>query len=124
MSYSVSVGDQDIGNITWNVMGMFVFAFTRKPYRRECDGIARTKRRIEIADNKITRFRELDGCVASDVLPMLEQAFIHMSAKENKEEYEVMNPKNGWGNHMLTLQFLGRLVDACRLCPTERIDVR
>ena len=122
MSYSIYINGYD-DNVTWNVMPMFIFAFTGRPWRQEIDSTARAKQRTNVIDDAITQFRELDGRICGDVLPFLEQALLHMRAEENREAYEAMNAENGWGTHGSTLCFLRRLVNACREYPAEKIDI-
>jgi len=121
VSYSISIGDYH-SSVTWNVMPMFVLAFTGRQWRRRVDRDMRAREREEI--NQITQFKELCGLVAGEVLPFLEASLRHMSDEGNKEEYQSLNAKNGWGTHKRTLEIFTKMVEACREFPEERISIR
>lgn len=52
-----------------------------------------------------------DGKKASETLPILNQAILHMSA--NADEYRKLNPANGWGSYEGALTFLKEWRDFC-----------
>jgi len=123
VSYDFHIGEHSY-NITWNVMPMFVFAFTGRPWSASNDREARQHQRDEAANDTITQFKHLNGRVAKDVLPFLVKALLHMSNEEHREVYKSMNAKNGWGTHATTLTIFTKMVQACRENLDETITIR
>lgn len=79
------------GNHTWNIAPMFYKAF-------------------ESTGNK-EGLRSLDGQKCSVVTSVIQMALDHM--KNNPDEYEILNPKNGWGSYESAMGFLGDILENC-----------
>jgi len=84
----------------------------------------KAKREVEIFDSNITYnlgkmyykcidggFKALDGMVCEKAIPILNKAIEDMVV--NKEEYEKLNPANGWGTYDGLLKELKRMRDCC-----------
>jgi hypothetical protein len=42
---------------------------------------------------------------------------------EHAEEYELLNPDNGWGDYEGAVYFLKDILDACKNYPNARIEI-
>lgn len=62
-----------------------------------------------------------DGKKASETLPILHQAILHMS--NNGPEYIQLNPANGWGSYEGALKFLKEWREICEQHPDMLIGV-
>ena len=82
------------------------------------------KRTIEIFDRNITYnlskmyykcipggFKALDGMSCKEALPILQKAINDLI--ENQEEYEKLNPENGWGTYDGLLQAIKDMRNCC-----------
>ena len=87
---------EEIGNYTFNVGGMWRKALGHS-------------------------LMELNDRNAGDTLPALDKAVAEMES--NPEEYEAMNPPNGWGSYEGALNFLRRLQTGCKEHPKTKIVV-
>lgn len=96
----------------------------------------KAKRMVEVYEDNITYnlapmyykcidenlgFRLLDGMKCKDAIPLLNHAIDDLI--ENKEEYEKLNPKNGWGSYEGLLKSLTHLRDACIESPGGRVEI-
>jgi len=66
-------------------------------------------------------FRGLNEMFADEAVDYLEHAINEM--KSNKEEYEKLNPKNGWGNYEGALELLEWLHFQCTEHSLARIRI-
>lgn len=66
-------------------------------------------------------FRALNGMNCDKALPILNNAIKDMI--ENKEEYEKLNPENGWGSYEGLLKRLREMRDCCEDNPDGRFEV-
>lgn len=64
---------------------------------------------------------DLDGQRAGDWVDCLEAAVQNMRA--NPDTYRAMNPENGWGSYESALDYMQRVLDACRAYPDARVGV-
>ncbi len=64
---------------------------------------------------------DLNGKIASDVLPTLRVAVSHMAA--NPEIYTPMNPANGWGDYPTARKFLEDILLSAAAHPKATIRV-
>lgn len=60
-------------------------------------------------------FRDLHGKNAGDVVPLLDKAVNDMTRRP--QHYEQFNPPNGWGDFDSALDFLSKLLSACKKHP-------
>ncbi len=65
--------------------------------------------------------RGLNGMEADGAIGYLQHAINEM--KSNKEEYEKLNPKNGWGNYQNAIELLEWLLFKCNEHPLVRIKI-
>ena len=90
----------------------------------------RAKKEVEVYDATITYnltdmyyraidreqgLRKLDGMTCKDALPIINNAITDMI--ENKDEYEQMNPPNGWGMYDGLLKEFREMRNACEENP-------
>lgn len=64
---------------------------------------------------------KLDGLSSKEALPIVKRAIEDMI--ENKEEYEKLNPSNGWGSYDGLLRDLRNLKESCEQIPDGVIEV-
>jgi len=107
MSYSIYLIDPadacnqyDVGNYTSNVSPMWSHALAQS---------GATARLLS----------DLDNTLAKEVGPILSQAICHMAV--HPEQYEHMEPDNGWGSFDGALLFLVRFHKRCRQYPEYRV---
>jgi hypothetical protein len=62
-----------------------------------------------------------EGRLASDIIKDLEKGCEDMI--KYPEEYELLNPSNGWGDYEGALYFLKDVMDACKSFPKARIEI-
>lgn len=67
------------------------------------------------------RLAAFDGRNAGESVPLLDKGIKAM--QDNREEYEAMNPDNGWGRYEGALGYLERLRGACARHPKTVIRV-
>ena len=94
------------------------------------------KREIEIYETNVTYnlskmyykcidkekgFRALNGMSCEKALPILNNAIKDMI--DNKEEYENLNPENGWGSYAGLLERLREMRDCCEDNPDGIFEV-
>lgn len=65
--------------------------------------------------------KALNGMKCKDAIPVLNRAIDDLI--ENKEEYEKLNPKNGWGSYEGLLKSLKSLRIACLENPSGKVEV-
>lgn len=65
--------------------------------------------------------KALNGMKCKDAVPVLNRAIDDLI--ENKEEYEKLNPKNGWGSYEGLLKSLKNLRIACLENPSGKVEV-
>lgn len=65
--------------------------------------------------------KALNGMKCKDAVPVLNRAIDDLI--ENKEEYEKLNPKNGWGSYEGLLKSLKSLRIACLENPSGKVEV-
>lgn len=63
----------------------------------------------------------LNGMKCRDAIPVLNRAIDDLI--ENKEEYEKLNPKNGWGSYEGLLKSLKNLRIACLENPNGKVEI-
>lgn len=63
----------------------------------------------------------LNGMKCRDAVPVLNRAIDDLT--KNKEEYEKLNPENGWGSYDYLLRFLKNLRIACQENPSGKVSV-
>ena len=93
-------------------------------------------RRVEIFDRNITYnlapmyykcidkelgFKKLNNMSCKEALPILNSAINDLI--ENQEEYEKLNPKNGWGTYDGLLEAIKDMRNCCEDNPDGIIDV-
>lgn len=61
------------------------------------------------------------GKKASEIIPILSEAINNMI--HNKQDYEKLNPKNGWGDYDGALRILFEIRTACECNPEATIDI-
>ena len=66
-------------------------------------------------------FKLLDGMKCRDAIPVLNRAIDDLI--ENKEEYETLNPENGWGSYERLLKSLKSLRIACLENPNGKVEI-
>lgn len=88
---------EDVGNMTYNVSGMFYKALGG-------EGL-----------------KGLRGMLAEEAIPVLTKGLVNML--EEKPEYEKLNPPNGWGSYEGAFEFLKNLKDACERHPKAKIEI-
>jgi hypothetical protein len=94
----------------------------------------RATREVEIFDRNITYnlskmyykcipggFRALDGMSCKEALPILQKAIEDLIV--NQEEYEKLNPENGWGTYYDLLKAIKAMRNCCEDNPDGIIDV-
>lgn len=92
MSWDVSIVDRDdteiqyVGNYTYNVSPMYLKAMG-----------------VTLGD--------FHGKPAHEVLGVLRRGIDNM--QENPEEYQVLNPTNGWGKYEGAITFLNKIYKSC-----------
>lgn len=64
---------------------------------------------------------KLNGLSSKEALPIVKRAIEDMI--ENKEEYEKLNPSNGWGSYDGLLRDLRNLKKSCEQIPDGVIEV-
>lgn len=64
---------------------------------------------------------KLNGLSSKEALPIVKRAIEDMI--ENKEEYEKLNPSNGWGSYDGLLIDLRNLKESCEQIPDGVIEV-
>ena len=62
-----------------------------------------------------------DGMKASEVVPFLKRGYDTMVA--SPDTYRSMNPKNGWGNYDICIEWLGEIITACDQYPNSIISI-
>lgn len=65
--------------------------------------------------------KKLDGLSSKKALPIIKKAIKDM--ENNKEEYEKLNPSNGWGSYDGLLNRLKQLKEYCETVPDGYIEV-
>lgn len=65
--------------------------------------------------------RKLNGLSSKKALPIIKRAIEDMI--KNKEEYEKLNPPNGWGSYDGLLRDLRNLKESCEQIPDGVIEV-
>ena len=65
--------------------------------------------------------RDMDGWTGVQVLPKVQQAIDRL--KRDPEDFEPMQPDNGWGTYRQCIEFLEKIRDACARFPYETISV-
>lgn len=65
--------------------------------------------------------RDFENKSALDSIPILEKGIADMKA--NPDKYKALNPSNGWGDYEWGLEFLERLLNACKEHPKCTIEV-
>ena len=65
--------------------------------------------------------RELDGQLASDVIPVLRTAIAAMEDKP--EKFKKLNPANGWGSYSGALDSLRWLLEQCLQHPKSTVKI-
>lgn len=65
--------------------------------------------------------KALNGMKCKDAIPVLNRAIDDLI--ENKEEYEKLNPENGWGSYEGLLKSLKRLRIACLENPSGKVEI-
>lgn len=65
--------------------------------------------------------KKLNGLSSKEALPIVKRAIEDMI--ENKEEYEKLNPSNGWGSYDGLLRDLRNLKESCEQIPDGVIEV-
>lgn len=66
-------------------------------------------------------FKLLDGMKCKDAIRVLNRAINDLV--KNKEEYEKLNPKNGWGSYEGLLKSLKSLRIACLENPSGKVEI-
>lgn len=84
-------------NVTYNLRAMFVRAL----------GVEGVK--------------SLSGLSGKEALPWVERALQHM--KDFPAIYEIMHPKNGWGNYDIAVQALTDILATCKIYPEGVIKI-
>lgn len=94
------------------------------------------KREVEIYETNITYnlakmyykaidkdlgLKKLKGMNCKDALPIIEKAIKDMV--ENKEEYEKLNPSNGWGSYEGLLKDFREIRNVCEDNPDGIVDM-
>jgi hypothetical protein len=109
MSYDITLIDPanpdshyEVGNYTGNVSQMWSHAFRQSGAKPEL-------------------LSDLDGRLAKEAAPELAAAVSHMAS--HPEEYEPMNPGNGWGDHNGALRYLVNFLLACRYHPDFKVQM-
>jgi hypothetical protein len=64
---------------------------------------------------------ESEGKCASDVIENLGRGLANMKAR--LEEYQKLNPENGWGSYETALAFLEEIINACEEYPDATIRI-
>lgn len=65
--------------------------------------------------------KALNGMKCKNAIPVLNRAIDDLV--ENKEEYEKLNPENGWGSYEGLLKSLKNLRIACLENPSGKVEV-
>ena len=65
--------------------------------------------------------KALNGMKCKDAIPVLNRAIDDLI--ENKEEYETLNPENGWGSYERLLKSLKSLRIACLENPNGKVEI-
>lgn len=63
--------------------------------------------------------KRLDSMTAEFAIPYLAIGIKNMT--DNPQEYEEMNPDNGWGDYDGALNYLVELLEGCKKFPNSRI---
>lgn len=88
---------EEIGNMTWNVGGMFQAAFK--------------------ACGRDIRLGKLSGESCGALTPFLKAAYAWLVALENVEAMKALEPSNGWGSYDGAVRYLRRIIEACERHP-------
>lgn len=86
----------DVGNMTHNVQPMWVLA-------------------LKTTSSVDMDLCDFDGWLASDAVPLLDKALVHM--RDHESEYTPLTPSNGWGNYETAVEYLSTFMTACREHP-------
>lgn len=62
-----------------------------------------------------------DGKQPREIIKLLIKGMRDM--EEKKEEYSLLNPLNGWGDYNTALNFLRRVIEACKCYPNAKIKI-
>lgn len=62
-----------------------------------------------------------EGKTAETLLPLAESVLSNL--KETPDKYQEMNPPNGWGNYDQAVEFMEKLVRACRAYPQSIVHL-
>ena len=90
--YSITLYD---GNYTHNVTPMWSKA-----------GVYKALYKRDEWDREIT---------AAELIPVLQRGYTNM--ERDSEGYKELNPSNGWGSYGTAIEWLGKLLSACREHP-------
>ena len=71
--------------------------------------------------DKTLGLKKLNGLSSKEALPIVKRAIEDMI--KNKEEYEKLNPSNGWGSYDGLLKRLKELKEYCETVPDGYIEV-
>lgn len=100
------------------------------------DVIVKAKKTVEVYEDNITYnlalmyykcidieggLHALNGMKCKNAVPVLNRAIDELI--ENKEEYEKLNPENGWGSYEGLLKSLKSLRIACLENPSGKVSV-
>jgi len=92
----------EVGNYTSNVSQMWSHAFQQSGAESEL-------------------LSDLDGKLGKEAAPELAKALGHMA--QHPEQYEPMEPSNGWGDYEGALVFMVRFLQQCRYHPDFKVQM-
>jgi hypothetical protein len=92
-------GVAELGNYTYNVAPMYFEVFPEEKGFRD----------------------SLDGVLASDAIPILEQAITALEA--DPAHFKAMEPENKWGNYEGAVEYLKTILAGCQEHPKATIHI-
>ena len=66
--------------------------------------------------------RGLDGLKCSEAVEVVRVGLANM--RQNRTEYEALNPPNGWGNFTGAREFMGFFLTALEKHPNDKVEIR
>lgn len=66
---------------------------------------------------------DFNNKTASDLIPIFEAGLKDITDASKIEEYEAMNPSNGWGSHAGAISYLANILEALKRHPAATLEI-
>ena len=109
---------KDMGNYTWNVGVMFLFAFDAAWLMESHETLSYEYFPVE---SKYKSLYDLNGLTGEVVSPILRRMILHMETREGL--YKRLNPQNGWGNYCGAVEYLRDILAGCKAHPKATLSI-